>query len=83
MFGTFAVNVPATQIILGANPPEDKSFGLGVQGFVYRLIGTIPAPVIFGSLMDRVCLVSAFHCGDYTEGSCSIYKSGSLMTTLV
>jgi hypothetical protein len=34
------------QIILGVVPIEDKSFALGVQGFVYRLLGTIPAPII-------------------------------------
>ncbi|KAJ8322339.1 hypothetical protein KUTeg_000810 [Tegillarca granosa] len=55
---------------------KQKTFGLGVQWFVVRLVGTIPGPVLFGAVIDGSCLVWQEKCGE--NSSCWIYNNGLL-----
>lgn len=43
-----------------------RSFALGIQWIFVRILGTIPAPIIFGKLIDESCIL-------WQQGSC---KSG-------
>ena len=36
---------------------EQRSFALGIQWIKVRVLGTIPAPMVIGLLIDRTCLL--------------------------
>ncbi|XP_072141790.1 solute carrier organic anion transporter family member 4A1-like isoform X4 [Dermacentor andersoni] len=60
--------------------PKQKSFALGVQWACIRLLGTIPAPLIFGKAVDMACEIwSSVFDGDTNDsGHCAIYDNGAL-----
>ena len=43
--------------------PEERSLALGIQSIIIRLVGSIPGPVLFGYVVDRVCLLWEPGCG--------------------
>lgn len=55
---------------------EQRSFALGIQWIVVRLLGTIPAPMIFGSLIDDSCILWQESCNE--AGACLVYDNMSL-----
>ncbi|BHF69991.1 Solute carrier organic anion transporter member 5A1 [Sparganum proliferum] len=50
---------PSNVITLSCVPPEDGTVALGLQLFFTRTFAYIPAPIIFGMLLDNVCQVRA------------------------
>lgn len=50
---------PSNVITLSCVPPEDGTVALGLQVFFTRIFAYIPAPIIFGMLLDNVCQVRA------------------------
>ncbi|EPB78715.1 hypothetical protein ANCCEY_02234 [Ancylostoma ceylanicum] len=60
-FCTFAVGVPIISVILRTVDYNERSFALGIQGILVRVVGTIPAPVLFGWMFD--------------SGSCLLYSN--------
>lgn len=42
---------------------EERSFALGMQFVIFRLFGYIPAPILFGNLIDSTCLLWKSTCG--------------------
>lgn len=50
---------------------EERSFALGMQFVIFRLFGYIPAPILFGNLIDSTCLLWKSTCGE--SGRCLIY----------
>jgi hypothetical protein len=63
MFLTFLNNVPATAVILRCVEVQHRSVAMGIQNVIFRLLGTIPAPIVFGALIDRLCFFHATRCG--------------------
>ncbi|GIY80224.1 solute carrier organic anion transporter family member 4A1 [Caerostris extrusa] len=59
---------------------SQKSFALGVQWIAVRLLGTIPAPILFGSLIDVSCELWQDTCKE--QGACLFYDN-QLMSTNV
>lgn len=51
---------------------EERSFALGMQFVIFRLFGYIPAPIVFGNLIDSTCLLWQSTCGE-KSGRCLIY----------
>lgn len=51
---------------------EERSFALGMQFVIFRLFGYIPAPILFGNLIDSTCLLWKSTCGE-KGGRCLIY----------
>lgn len=51
---------------------EERSFALGMQFVIFRLFGYIPAPILFGNLIDSTCLFWKSTCGE-TGGRCLLY----------
>lgn len=51
---------------------EERSFALGMQFVIFRLFGYIPAPIVFGNLIDSTCLLWQSTCGE-KGGRCLIY----------
>jgi organic anion transporter 3A len=51
---------------------EERSFALGMQFVIFRLFGYIPAPILFGNLIDSTCLLWKSTCGE-KGGRCLLY----------
>lgn len=52
---------------------DQRSFALGIQWIKVRLLGTIPAPIIFGFLIDKSCILWQNSCNGY--GACRLYDN--------
>ncbi|CAD6187233.1 unnamed protein product [Caenorhabditis auriculariae] len=76
-FCTFAVAVPVISVILRTVDYNERSFALGIQWILIRVIGTIPAPVLFGWMFDVSCIrYQSSSCGqDGQTGSCLVYSN--------
>ncbi|KAI1903438.1 hypothetical protein AGOR_G00027200 [Albula goreensis] len=62
---------PSFMMILRTVKPEDKSFALGVQYMLFRVLAFMPGPVIYGSAIDTSCISWGKKCGQNT--SCHYY----------
>lgn len=51
---------------------EERSFALGMQFVIFRLLAYIPAPILFGNVIDGTCLLWKANCGAQS-GFCLIY----------
>lgn len=74
-FMTFIVastQMPLLMIVLRSVSEEERSFALGMQFVIFRLFGYIPAPILFGNLIDSSCLLWKSTCGE-TGGRCLLY----------
>ncbi|XP_062868011.1 solute carrier organic anion transporter family member 2B1 isoform X2 [Trichomycterus rosablanca] len=62
---------PSFMMILRTVKPEDKSFALGIQFMLFRVLAFLPAPVLYGTAIDSTCILWGSKCGKKT--SCSYY----------
>ncbi|XP_059207470.1 solute carrier organic anion transporter family member 2B1 [Centropristis striata] len=62
---------PSYMMILRTVPPEDKSFAVGVQYMLFRVLAFMPGPVLYGSIIDTTCILWGKKCGKAT--SCQYY----------
>lgn len=69
MFFTFLSTMPALSATLRCVHDDQRSFALGIQWIMVRLLGTIPAPLLFGRLIDETCILW----GD--GGACLVYDN--------
>ncbi|KAL9926854.1 organic anion transporting polypeptide 30B isoform 2-T15 [Glossina fuscipes fuscipes] len=67
-----ATQMPLLMIVLRSVSEEERSFALGMQFVIFRLFGYIPAPILFGNLIDSTCLLWKSTCGE-KGGRCLIY----------
>uniref|UniRef100_H2Y4M9 Solute carrier organic anion transporter family member n=1 Tax=Ciona savignyi TaxID=51511 RepID=H2Y4M9_CIOSA len=72
MVFTFLNEASALQASLRCVAFNQRSFAIGVQWLIIRLIGTIPGPLIIGAVFDRNCAQWSLNCGE--KGSCSTYN---------
>ena len=49
--------MPLIMVTLRSVSEEEKAFALGLQVVMLRLVAYIPAPIIFGTVIDTTCLV--------------------------
>lgn len=79
MVFTFLATMPALSATLRCVHDDQRSFALGIQWIKVRLLGTIPAPLIFGRLIDETCILwqDAAGCedGNKDSGSCLVYDN--------
>ncbi|XP_061385578.1 solute carrier organic anion transporter family member 4A1 isoform X1 [Danaus plexippus] len=68
MLFTFVATMPALSATLRCVREEQRSFALGVQWILVRLLGTIPAPLLFGFLIDLACRL-------WSAGACRLYDN--------
>ncbi|CAD5233443.1 unnamed protein product [Bursaphelenchus xylophilus] len=74
-FFTFAVGVPLITVVLRTVDYAERAFALGIQWILVRIIGTIPAPVLFGWLFDVSCIRQHFDPCSGAHGSCMLYQN--------
>ncbi|VDP05701.1 unnamed protein product [Soboliphyme baturini] len=64
--------MPLLMITLRAVKEEEKAFALGIQTLLYRILSYIPAPILYGAMIDTTCLVWDSYCGISGE-ACLLY----------
>uniref|UniRef100_A0A3P9KSZ0 Solute carrier organic anion transporter family member n=1 Tax=Oryzias latipes TaxID=8090 RepID=A0A3P9KSZ0_ORYLA len=62
---------PSVMIILRTVRAADKSFAVGVQYMLFRVLAFMPGPMIYGSIIDTTCILWGNKCGKQT--SCHYY----------
>ncbi|XP_061752920.1 solute carrier organic anion transporter family member 2B1 [Nerophis ophidion] len=62
---------PSFVIILRTVPAQDKSFAVGVQYMLFRVLAFMPGPVLYGTIIDYTCILWDRKCGRQT--SCLYY----------
>ncbi|XP_054743185.1 solute carrier organic anion transporter family member 4A1 [Anastrepha obliqua] len=80
MLFTFLSTMPALSATLRCVHDDQRSFALGIQWIKVRLLGTIPAPMIFGTLIDDSCILWQETCdldGDGV-GACLVYDNNNM-----
>ncbi|XP_048489286.1 solute carrier organic anion transporter family member 4A1 isoform X1 [Plutella xylostella] len=73
MLFTFLATMPALSATLRCVREDQRSFALGIQWIKVRLLGTIPAPLLFGFLIDLSCSLWDTTCG--ATGACLLYDN--------
>nr|XP_037276481.1 solute carrier organic anion transporter family member 4A1-like [Rhipicephalus microplus] len=81
MVFTFLVSMPSLAATLRCVAASQKSFGLGIQWIAVRLLGTIPAPILFGFLIDQSCVLWPGSCDE--SGACAVYENGQMARNLL
>lgn len=73
VFLTFFNAQPALQCSMRVVLFSQRSFCLGFQWIITRVLGSIPVPIIFGKVLDLSCKVWREECQDCT--SCFVYDN--------
>ncbi|VDN07111.1 unnamed protein product [Thelazia callipaeda] len=74
-FFAFAIGVPLISVVLRTVDYAERSFALGIQWILVRVIGTIPAPVLFGWMFDVSCIRYNLDACSGKQGSCMLYQN--------
>ncbi|XP_045158609.2 solute carrier organic anion transporter family member 4C1-like isoform X2 [Mercenaria mercenaria] len=68
--------VPALTVVLRCAHENERTFALGLLNFIARVIGTIPGPILYGSVIDSTCRKWGKKCGHNT--SCWKYDNARM-----
>nr|XP_034971264.1 solute carrier organic anion transporter family member 2B1 [Zootoca vivipara] len=66
-------HTPGFVLVLRNVDPEDKSFAIGLQFLMQRVLAWLPAPVVYGSLIDTSCVLWQYKCQKRT--ACRYYNN--------
>uniref|UniRef100_H2YEM1 Solute carrier organic anion transporter family member n=1 Tax=Ciona savignyi TaxID=51511 RepID=H2YEM1_CIOSA len=72
---TFMSSTPSLVVTFRVLPQRIRTFGLGVQWLFIRALGSIPGPIMFGTVIDLTCILWQKRICDGSKGSCWIYNS--------
>ncbi|KAG1661615.1 Solute carrier organic anion transporter family member 3A1 [Nymphon striatum] len=65
--------MPLLMIMLRSVDQDERSFALGMQFVIFRVFAYIPAPILFGNVIDSTCILWKAHCGQL-GGLCLVYN---------
>ncbi|CAH1773391.1 unnamed protein product [Owenia fusiformis] len=66
-----ATQIPLLMLTMRSVNEEERSFALGMQFIIFRFFGYIPAPIMFGNVIDTTCLLWRKQCN--INGNCLMY----------
>lgn len=80
-FRIFSTIVPQNNFIVTDRcvPEKQRSFGVSIQSIIVRCLGSIPGPILFGTVIDETCLFWKTSCTSDT-GACYAYDNANLST---
>ncbi len=55
---------------------EQRTLALGVQSVMFRAFGSVPGPLLFGTIFDSACIYFRHECG--VQGNCWVYDNHRL-----
>ena len=59
-------------------PEKMRSFALGVQWLIIKLLGGIPGPILFGTVIDQSCVLWQEKLCTETRGNCWVHNSSEM-----
>ncbi|NXF82284.1 SO2B1 protein, partial [Sclerurus mexicanus] len=66
-------HTPSFMLILRSIQPEDKSFAVGIQFMLLRVLAWMPGPVLYGSAIDTTCILWEKRCD--RNAACRYYDN--------
>ncbi|NXC34787.1 SO2B1 protein, partial [Campylorhamphus procurvoides] len=66
-------HTPSFMLILRSVQPEDKSFAVGIQFMLLRVLAWMPGPVLYGSAIDTTCILWEKRCD--RKAACRYYNN--------
>ncbi|NXJ19460.1 SO2B1 protein, partial [Dicrurus megarhynchus] len=66
-------HTPSFMLILRSIQPEDKSFAVGIQFMLLRVLAWMPGPVLYGSAIDTTCILWERRCD--RRAACRYYNN--------
>ncbi|XP_067145698.1 solute carrier organic anion transporter family member 2B1 [Apteryx mantelli] len=66
-------HTPSFMLILRSVQPEDKSFAVGIQFMLLRVLAWMPGPVLYGSAIDTTCILWEKKCDK--NAACRYYDN--------
>ncbi|XP_009327294.1 PREDICTED: solute carrier organic anion transporter family member 2B1 [Pygoscelis adeliae] len=66
-------HTPSFMLILRSIQPEDKSFAVGIQFMLLRVLAWMPGPVLYGSAIDKTCILWEKKCD--RKAACRYYDN--------
>ncbi|NWZ12964.1 SO2B1 protein, partial [Agelaius phoeniceus] len=66
-------HTPSFMLILRSIQPEDKSFAVGIQFMLLRVLAWMPGPVLYGSAIDTSCVLWERRCE--RRAACRYYNN--------
>ncbi|XP_046584229.1 solute carrier organic anion transporter family member 3A1-like [Haliotis rubra] len=79
LIGTMSI-LPIYLILIRSVEGRDKATAFGLFTFLSSLLGYLPAPIVFGYIIDSACLIWERPCG--VSGACGQYNLESLRVRL-
>ncbi|KAL4217826.1 Solute carrier organic anion transporter [Mactra antiquata] len=76
IFLTFMPSPAAVSATLRCVHDSHRTLSLGLKWFIVRLLGTVPGPILFGTIIDSACVLWREKCNE--RASCWIYDNAQL-----
>ncbi|CAI8032335.1 Solute carrier organic anion transporter family member 4A1 [Geodia barretti] len=76
LFTVFMLQIPNVLVTIRCVAEDQRTLAIGTQSFFWRLLGSIPGPILFGAIFDSTCLFWQHECG--RRGNCWVYNNTAL-----
>ncbi|XP_052832463.1 solute carrier organic anion transporter family member 4A1 [Octopus bimaculoides] len=81
VFFSFIAQTPLVSMVLRCTDQDQRAFALGLNAFLVRMLGSLPGPLLIGTIIDRACSVWQSTCEG--DSSCWIYNDIGLAANLI